>query len=95
MAEDPALHAQAQEAQEIFNQIGEILVNREAGVQGAALAICLGTWIAGFLVTKGGTIDWEKTKKLRAKLFAQHINNALLHATAQDQQRQKGPEKKQ
>jgi hypothetical protein len=90
-------HAQAQEAQEIFDKMGLLLVGKDPQVQGAAIALMLGTFLAGHFVTskKDGSRLLHETRDWRAKVLALTASNALKHAAAQDEQRDHEPEARQ
>jgi hypothetical protein len=81
-------HEQAQEAQELFMKIAGELVGRDSGVQGNAISMLLGTWLAGHFYTDDDHPDAVRaTHQWRARLLTLTTTAALQHAAVQDEQR--------
>lgn len=93
------IHKQAQQTQELFNQIAPFLVGVDAGVQGNVISMLLGTWLAGHRVVPSGKLDAKAALKaqrdLRAQLTMITTKAAFQHADLQDKQRGKPMEVRQ
>jgi hypothetical protein len=97
--EEKRVHQQAQQTQELFNQIAPMLVGIDAGVQGNVISMLLGAWLAGHRVVPGDKLDAEKALKaqrdMRARLTMITTKAAFQHAALQDEQRGKPMEVRQ
>jgi hypothetical protein len=59
-------------------------------IQGNAIAMLLGTWLAGHTAFgKDGKVDWEKTREIRSNMMVLTTKAAFAYAADRDEQSSK------
>ena len=82
----PLPQTPAQQAIALYLRLAPIMAGQASPIQGNAISMLLGTWLAGHVATdKDGKPDWEKTREIRSNMMVLTTKAGFAYAADRDQ----------